>query len=367
MTKGKPRDKTHQSSKDTKKRFKYKFIKISKKIESKKTKAQKPKNLALKSTNPNEQIDTKNISTKETFKTNSTEKASNLFKEIENEYIDKLLNIYYDTYSDELLYKNLEKLNQNKKVVTENILNKYGISEERRKYVLSYFSLFIEEHKISSKLYFLTVSLFDSFLINYSESNNDMKCHKLFLSKNSKEFSDTKLMLFIFCCYYIVAKYSDTSLLTIDDLLKYQNAKEEVTYDDLFYLIQDIIECTDCNIDILNVYSFIEIYLLQIRRCLKDGEWENYQKFMETLEKSVSFLGAKLGRKILLLNIEESIQALGLMIFCYDLCKFKYEVSKDLDKNVYNLLVNLNECLMKYYGANKLPIIIDWLNDNWNK
>ena len=172
MTKGKPRDKTHQSSKDTKKRFKYKFIKISKKIGNKKTKAQKPKNLALKSTNPNEQIDTKNISTKETFKTNSTEKASNLFKEIENEYIDKLLNIYYDTYSDELLYKNLEKLNQNKKVVTENILNKYGISEERRKYVLSYFSLFIEEHKISSKLYFLTVSLFDSFLINYSESNN---------------------------------------------------------------------------------------------------------------------------------------------------------------------------------------------------
>ena len=113
--------------------------------------------------------------------------------------------------------------------------------------------------------------------------------------------------------------------------------------------------------------SFIEIYLLQIRRCLKDGEWENYQKFMETLEKSVSFLGAKLGRKILLLNIEESIQALGLMIFCYDLCKFKYEVSKDLDKNVYNLLVNLNECLMNYYGADKLPIIIDWLNDNWNK
>ena len=81
MTKGKPRDKTHQSSKDAKKRFKYKFIKISKKIGNKKTKAQKPKNLALKSTNPNEQIDTKNISTKETLKTNSSEKAS---AEIEN-------------------------------------------------------------------------------------------------------------------------------------------------------------------------------------------------------------------------------------------------------------------------------------------
>ena len=201
MTKGKPRDKTHQSSKDAKKRFKYKFIKISKKLGNKNTQSQNRKNLGIKSTKQKEQIDTKNISTKETFKTNSTEKASNLFKEIENEYIDKLLNIYYDTYSDELLYKNLEKLNQNKKVVTENILNKYGISEERRKYVLSYFSLFIEEHKISSKLYFLTVSLFDSFLINYSESNNDMKCHKLFLSKNSKEFSDTiYILLLLYSC-----------------------------------------------------------------------------------------------------------------------------------------------------------------------
>lgn len=367
MTKCKPRDKTHQSSKDSKKRFKYKFIKRSKKIGKKNTQSQNRKNLSLKSTKTKEQIDTKNISTKETFKTTSKEKASNLFKDIENEYMDKLLNIYYDTYSDDLLYKKLERLNQNKKVVTENILNKYGISEERRRYALYYFSLFIDEHKISSKSYFLTVSLFDSFLINYSESNNDMKCHKLFLSKNSKEFSDTKLILSIFCCYYLIAKYSYTNLLTIDDLLKYQNAKDEVTYDDLFYLIQDIIECTNCNIDILNIYSFIEIYLFQIRRCLKDGEWENYPKFMEIFEKSISFFGAKLGRKILLLNIEESIQALGLMIFCYDLCKFKYKVSKDLDKNVYNLLVNLKECLMNYYGANKLPIIINWLNDNWNK
>ena len=367
MTKGKPRDKTHHLNKDAKKRFKYKFLKRSKKIGHKNKKAQIPKNLASNSTKAKEQMETKNISTKETFKTNSKEKASNIFEGIENEYMEKFLDIYYDTYSDNFLYKSLEKLNQNKKVVTEEILSKYGISEERRKYVLNYFLLFIDEHKISSKLYFLTVSLFDSFLINYAESNNDIKCHQLFLSKTTKEFSDTKLMLCIFCCYYIIAKYYNTNLLTIDDLLKYKNAKDEVTYDDLFYLIQDIIVYTDCNIDILNIYSFAEIYLFQIRRCLKDTEWDNYQQFMEILEKSVSFLGAKIGRKILLLNIEESIQALGLMIFCYQLCKFRYEVSTDLDKNVHNLLVNLKDCLMNYYGANKLPIIIDWLNDNWNK
>ena len=367
MTKGRPKDKTHHSNKDSKKRFKYKFMKRAKKIGYKNSKDQNSINLASKLKKSNQPLETKNISTKETLKTNIKEKTPNLFETVENEYMDKLLNIYYDNYSDNFLYKSLEKLNQNKKVVTEKILNKYGITEERRKYVLNYFMLFVEEHKISSKLYFLTVSLFDSFLINYSESNNDNKCRNLFLSKNSRQFSDTRLMLSIFCCYYITAKFYNTHLLTINDLLQYQNAKYEVTYDDLLNLIKDIISYTDCDIDILNIYSFIEIYLFQIKRCLKNSEWEDYQKFMDILEKSVSFLGAKIGRIIFLLNIEESIQALGLMIFCYQLCKLKYEINTSLDKNAHNLLINLKDFLMSYYGSNKLPIIIDWLNDNWNK
>ena len=112
--------------------------------------------------------------------------------------------------------------------MTETILNKFGLTEERRKYVLNYFGLFVDSHKIDYKLYFVSVSLFDSFLINYSESNTDEKCKQLFISKINQQFSDTKLMLFIFCCYYIVAKFYNTNLLSVNDLLKYPNASKEI-------------------------------------------------------------------------------------------------------------------------------------------
>ena len=367
MTKGRPKDKTHHSNKDSKKRFKYKFMKRAKKIGYKNSKDQNSINLASKLKKSNQPLETKNISTKETLKTNIKEKTPNLFETVENEYMDKLLNIYYDNYSDNFLYKSLEKLNQNKKVATEKILNKYGITEERRKYVLNYFMLFVEEHKISSKLYFLTVSLFDSFLINYSESNNDNKCRNLFLSKNSRQFSDTRLMLSIFCCYYITAKFYNTHLLTINDLLQYQNAKYEVTYDDLLNLIKDIISYTDCDIDILNIYSFIDIFLFKIKRIFKICNWDNSNNFLGILEKSISYFGAKIGKKIFLQNIEDSFQALGIIIFCYKMSKLRYDINENIDLYIRTFLVNVKDFLIKYYGTNKLPIIINWLNDNWNE
>ena len=363
MVKKNSNKRASKKKQEAKKRFKYKFTKYSKKSKNQTAKEKKQGKPPKK----NESLENKNISTKETLKANTKYMMPNLVENIQNEIIEKALKVHYETYSENYFYKSLERLNQDKKVVTEEILNKYGMTEERRKYVLSYFLLFIDEHRINSKLYFLTVSLFDLFLINYSESNDENKCRNLFVSKNINQFSDTKLILLIFCCYYIIAKYCNTNLLTIDNLLEYENAKKEVTYDDLFNLIRDIIIYTNCNINILNIYSFIEIYLFQIKECLKSNEWENYQKFIESLEKSVSFLGAKISRKIVLLTIEESFQALGLLIFCYQLCKYNFEVSSNLDKNVHNILINLKECLMNYYGANKLPIIIDWLNHNWNK
>ena len=363
MVKKNSNKRASKEKQEAKKRFKYKFTKYSKKSKNQTAKEKKQGKPPKK----NESLENKNISTKETLKANTKYMMPNLVENIKNEIIEKALKVHYETYSENYFYKSLERLNQDKKVVTEEILNKYGMTEERRKYVLSYFLLFIDEHRINSKLYFLTVSLFDLFLINYSESNDENKCRNLFVSKNINQFSDTKLILLIFCCYYIIAKYCNTNLLTIDNLLEYENAKKEVTYDDLFNLIRDIIIYTNCNINILNIYSFIEIYLFQIKECMKNNKFENYQKFIESLEKIVSFFGAKISRKIVMLSIEESFQALGLLIFCYQLCKYNFEVSSNLDKNVHNILINLKECLMNYYGANKLPIIIDWLNHNWNK
>ena len=365
MTKGRKNQKTPTLNKEIRHRLKNKFMKKNKNIRNLKTKAKEPTNFASKLGDIKEPSEHENFSAEDISNKNIGNNLSTLYEKIENEYMDKLLNIHYDTYANSYLNNALERIKQNKKVLTEEILNKFGMTETIRKCVLNYFELFIETHKIKHKLYFFSVSLFDSFLINYSESNSDDLCHQLLLSKKDNKFSTTKSMLLMFCCYYLIAKYSRTKLLTIDDLLKYPKATEEFTHMDLYRLIKQIISCTES--DTLNIYTFIELYLFQVKRCLKSFNWENYPKFVEILEKSISFLGAKLGGEISLQKIECSIQALGIIIFSYELCKIKYEVNSNIDSYVNMFLVNLKDVLSSYYGENKLPTIIDWLNNNWNK
>ena len=364
MSKRKPNQKTNSSNKGIKKRFKYKFVKNSKKAQ---IKAKTIKNMTKNSDNLDKHTENKNISTKDTSKNNKGKTSTILSKQLEIEYMEKLLDIHYDNYADAYLYKALEKLNQNKIIITKDILKKFGLTEEIRKYVLNYFQLFIESHQINSNLYFLTVSFFDSFLINYSNLNNNAKCMNLFISKNERKFSYTKLILLIFCCYYITAKFYKTKLLTIDDLLKYDHAKEEFTYDELYNLIKDIIQYNDSDIDILNIYSFIDIFLFKIKRIFKICNWDNSNNFLGILEKSISYFGAKIGKKIFLQNIEDSFQALGIIIFCYKMSKLRYDINENIDLYIRTFLVNVKDFLIKYYGTNKLPIIINWLNDNWNE
>ena len=268
----------------------------------------------------------------------------NLFKKIENEYMEQFLNIYYEKYSNSSLDNSLKSLNQNKKILTEIILNKFGITEEIRKYALNYFGLFIESNNISFKYYFLSVSLFDLFLINYSEMNSNQKCYNLFVSKNSKIFSEIKLTLLLFCCYYIITRYYNIHMISINDLLECKNAKDELTYDDLNTLIKDIIK---------NIF--------------KKSDCQNYENFFEIFKDGINFLGAKLSKKILLSNIEDSIQALGIMVFSFHLCKQKIKVNDNIDFYMRKTLINFKEILNNYYGCNKLPIIINWLNNNWYK
>ena len=281
--------------------------------------------------------------------------------------MEQFLNIYYEKYSNSSLDNSLKSLNQNKKILTEIILNKFGITEEIRKYALNYFGLFIESNNISFKYYFLSVSLFDLFLINYSEMNSNQKCYNLFVSKNSKIFSEIKLTLLLFCCYYIITRYYNIHMISINDLLECRNAKDELTYNDLNTLIKDIIIYTDCNIDNLNLYSFVEIYMFEIKRIFKKSDCQNYENFFEIFKDGINFLGAKLSKKILLSNIEESIQALGIMIFGFYLCKQKIKVNDNIDFYMRKTLINFKDILNNYYGCNKLPIIINWLNNNWYK
>lgn len=204
-------------------------------------------------------------------------------------------------------------------------------------------------------------------MINYSEANNIEKCRNLFLSKKTKIFCEIKLTLLLFCCYYIIARYYNLNFISINDLLQCKNAKDEFTYDDLDYLIRDILIYTDCNIIILNIYSFVELFMFEIRRIFKKYDCKNYDEFLEIFKDGVSFLGAKLSKKIVMSNIEDSIQALGVMIFGFQLCKEKLKINENIDFYVRKSLFNFQDILNKYYGNNKLPIIIDWLNCNWYK
>lgn len=365
----KERKSNHQlqtTEKDIKKRFRYKFRKYFKKTVHKNAKPGPSKNLTNKSTKIEKQIEKKS-ECKNNSVDNTEKVVPNLFKKIENEYMEQFLNIYYEKYSNSSFVDSLKSLNQNKKIMTENILNKFGITEEIRKCTLNYFGLFIESNNISFKYYFLSVSLFDSFLINYSEMNSDEKCSSLFLSKKAKIFSEIKLTLLLFCCYYLIAKYYNVHILSINDLLECRNAKDEFTYNDLDTLIRYIIIYTDCNIDNLNVYTFVEIYMFEIKRIFKKWDCKNYENFLEIFKDGVNFLGAKISKKIFFSNIDESIQALGIMIFGFHLCKQKFKVNDGIDFYMRKVLFNLKEVLNKYYGSNKLAIIINWLSTNWYK
>lgn len=359
--------KKHLASKDIKIRFRYKFIKKAKAIKINKTNKIETENLADKSTQIKMKFKKDNESTNETINKNTDKNASTFFENLENEYMYQFLNNHYDTYINTNFNKKLEYLDQKRIIMTSKVLNKFGLNEERRKYILNYFNIFIESNKINPKLYFSSATLFDSFLINFSESNNRQQCLNLFISKKTKDISDTRIIVLLFCCYYISAKFYGSNLLTINDLLKYPQAKDEFTYNEINNLITIIFVYTDFDLDFLNIYSFIEIYLFEIRRILKQSGLSNYLAFMRFLEKSVFFLGAKFGRNISLLNIEESIQGLGIIVFCYKLCKYKYQINSCLDMNLQKFFANLNVILIKYYKKDKMQTIFDWLNDNWNK
>ena len=364
MTINKVKQKKHLISKGIKRRFRYKFIKRIKTTKNNKPPKPETENLAAKST----QIKNQYKKEKEgTMSKNSDKNISIFFENLENEYMYILLNNHFDAYINNNFDKNLEHLDQNRKIMTSEVLNKFGLTEERRKYLLNYFNAFIGNNKINPKLYFSSVALCDSFLINYSKSNNTNQCLDLFLSKKTNQISDTRIMLLLFCCYYITSKFYGSNLLTINALLKYPQAKEEFSYNDINKLIIDIINYTDFDLDLLNIYSFIEIYMFEIRRIIKQSGLSDYKAFMQFLGESVFFLGAKLGRNISLLNVEESIQGLGIIVFAYKLCKSKYQINTYVNSVIENFFGNLNIILTKFYKKDKLPIIIDWLNNNWNK
>ena len=358
MTKGAKKSKANRVTKSGKNRFKYKFIK--KNFNEKKLNSSK--NLTQNSTKIKQNL---------VEKKNETNVASShidkefLCKKVENEYGQILLNKDYKTYSRDYLIDILNNSSQRKNKITSEILHKYGITEEIRNYVFSYFYQFIITNKISYKLYFSSVSIFDNFLINFSEDESNIeKCQKFFKLKMTNQLSEIKIILYMFCCYYISSNFYASESLSLNQILKIKNAEDEVTFDDLSLLIVDIINYGANDIDIVNIYSFIDIYMFKIRTICNLYKNDS-QYYINGLERIVHFLASKIIKFINLLQIDESLQALAVIIFSHKICKFYYKVNYDIGLYINQLLDNFQLLLMKYLDIHGINVIINWLQNNW--
>ena len=342
-------------------------------LNSKKT--QKPKNRKIKRFKHRfyKKILKSKINTCKTSTTNETEKnKDNIYNKKENsmnieliqenmaKYADKLLTNYLETYAQSIINELLLKESkEKKKVINETILNKYNLTKKHRKCALKFLFDLIQMHNINIKCYFSTVSIFDLFLINYSE-DEDNNCETFFCSKKTNQFSETKLVLFVLCCFYLVSKYYNiTKVLTVDAILEYENAKEEVNYDDLIELIDNIMIYIDANISNINLYYYIEVNMIDIKNM---KELTNYPKFLEIFNKIVVYFGMRILQDLDLLNISENIQALAIILFSFEFSIFKSEEKSEIldrclgkwKENIKNILINdkINE-----FGS-----IINWLN-----
>jgi hypothetical protein len=255
----------------------------------------------------------------------------------------------------------LNQENENKKPITEDILKKYNITIENRIIALNFFYNFIMIHKINIKCYFSSIYMLDLFLINYSEDeSNQENCQLFFKSKIANEISETRLILLLLCCFYIAAKFFNTKLITIDQLLQLENAKDEYTFDEMNDLINEIIIYTEANICDINIYFYIEFFLFDIRKRIK--QISNDEAFIEEFEKSTIRFSIKIIQDISMQSISDRIKAIDIIIYSFELTKHSRKKNnaqlndcfEEWKKNITKPLIN--------YDRNGLLKVIEWLN-----
>ena len=283
-----------------------------------------------------------------------------LIKENMNRYSINLLKNHLEQYGPNILTSSfINESNLNKKIITAKILNKYNISEEHRKCAFKYLLKCVNFQNINIKCYFCATLIFDLFLINYSKDELNNNCETFFVSKKTNTISETKVIFFLLCCLHLTTKYFNTKKVTVEQLLEFENAKDEFTYNQLIDLIQDIILYTDVNMGEINIYYFIEIYIFDILEHFK--KITKNQKFLEDFQYYTLYFSTKIIQDIDTLNISDSIQALGIILFSF---KFSKYTSRESDDNLDNYLNQWTENVTKLinnYDINGLEIIVNWL------
>ena len=315
-----------------------------------------------------QKVETRNIVTSINIEQNNSPKNDN--KENIMNYYSKVTYNDFDIYSSSLFEKLLKEESNKENVVqiNEDILSNFGLTKDMRKYAFKYLSEILEQYNISPKFYFKTVSVFDSFLINFTNINIDNKkiMKEFFISKTDNNFSTTKLIIFTLCCFYIVNQVHNTRNFELKCLVNWNN-KEELTFDELNKLIYDILEVIDCEINILGIYDFINIFVFDLNKRIKIISNDNI--FINCCNKNVNYLAMKIEQDISINDIKPSSKALGVIMFSIEYSKFlteKYYKNEKINFLVDNWVNNVKSLLINY-NSDDIKRVIQWLNNYINK
>ena len=317
--------------------------------------------------NQNLQTEARNIPTHKISKSKNASQENQIEKESEfNYYNNSLFNVFY-TYSGDLLTKYFEQENkpENLAQINEDILSKFGITKELRKFAFKYLLEVLKPYNIRGKLYFKTVSLFDSFLINYSKNHPKESCAQFLISKQDKVFSKTKLILFTLCCFFIINQNFNTQNFELRCLEKWDE-KDELTYDDLNELIYTILKEVDCYIDILGVFDFLSLFLFDLNKKLKTASNEN--AFIDIFNQSINNFSIKMVQDISLNDVMPSSQSFGIIMFSLEYTKFiiKQNFLNDNINYVIEKWIKKVKNIFNNYKQNDVKRVIHWLNNYVN-
>ena len=317
----------------------------------------------------NLQTEARNIQTQKIQNSKNTLKENHKEKDEFNYYNNSIYKVFY-TYSGELLTKYFEKESNNENLVpiNEEVLLKFGITKELRKYSFKYLLEVLKPYNIKGKLYFKTVSLFDSFLLNFSKNNSKESCARFLLSKHDKSFSKTKLNLYTLCCFYIINQNFNTQNFELRCLEKWDD-EDELSYDDLNKLIYTILEGVDFNIDILGIFDFLNLFLFDLNKKLKIVK--NNNTFIDVFNQSVNNFSIKMVQDISLNDVMASAQSFGIIMFSLEYTKFIIKQNfpndnvDDINCIVENWIQKVKN-IFNNYKPNDVKRVIQWLNNYVN-
>lgn len=350
MTKKKAQKRKNLSSK--------KLFKIIKKPNSSKKSREIKQNLETEPRN----IETQKITASKKFLQENQKKDENIL----NYYNKSLSNTFY-TYTSDMLnnYLKRETIKDNLVQINEEILSKFGISKDLRKFAFKYLIEVLTPNNTNKKIYFKTTSIFDLFLINYSKNNGYESCSKFFTSNLDGNFSQSKLIIFILTCYFIINQTFSTQNFELKCIEKWDE-KNELTHDELNKLINTILTEVDCNLDNLCLYDFLNLFLFDLNNKLKNVTNKNY--FTDFFNQSVNIFSVKITQDISLNNINLSAQCLGIIMFSYEYTKFT--VKKNLQNDIIHFVIEnwIQKVKNILFNINKqdLKRVIHWLNDYVN-